>query len=187
MDLENMNMWLITFLIAAIFGIIGYYFGKGRIENVDNSAALIALRDKNSKLQSDLDACNELRLAKTSGANTFSNSLGSSTSMAKEAEFMEFDEIAAKSNFTKPIRENDLKVIEGIGPKIEGMFHEAGIKTWKTLSETSVAGCQDILKKGGERYKIHDPSSWPMQAKMCYTNKWKELMKWQNEHAHGKL
>ncbi|HDZ13479.1 hypothetical protein LCGC14_0869250 [marine sediment metagenome] len=186
MDLENMNMWywLITFLIAAIFGIIGYYFGKGRIENIDKSADLGTLRDKNSKLQSDLDACNELRLANTSSAANKSNSL---VSMSKEAEIIVFDEIAAKSTFAKPIRENDLKVIEGIGPKIEEMFHVAGIKTWKTLSETSVAGCQDILKKGGERYKIHDPSSWPMQAKMCYTNKWKELIKWQNEHAHGKL
>jgi hypothetical protein len=43
------------------------------------------------------------------------------------------------------------------------------------------------LDVGGDRYKVHDPASWPMQAKMCYEGKWKELAKWQDEHDHGKL
>jgi len=67
------------------------------------------------------------------------------------------------------------------------MFKGAGIKTWKALSETSVASCQAILNTGGERYKVHDPASWPMQARMCYEGKWKELFRWQEEHDHGKL
>jgi len=50
-----------------------------------------------------------------------------------------------------------------------------------------VARCQEVLKGGGDRYKIHDPASWPMQAKMCYEGKWAELAKWQDEHDHGKL
>ncbi len=67
------------------------------------------------------------------------------------------------------------------------MFKESGIKTWKALSDASVADCQKVLDGGGNRYKIHDPASWPMQAKMCYEGKWTELTKWQDEHKHGKL
>ena len=93
----------------------------------------------------------------------------------------------AKAVFGKTIQNNDLKVIEGIGPKIEGLFQTAGIATWKALSETSVASCKEVLATGGERYRIHDPSSWPMQAKMCYEGKWVELAKWQDEHDHGRL
>ena len=78
-------------------------------------------------------------------------------------------------------------MVEGIGPKIEGLFHNYDIKTWKDLSKTSVSKCQEVLDSGGDRYKVHDPASWPMQAKMCYEGKWKELYKWQVEHKRGKL
>lgn len=197
MDFENMNTWywLIPLLIGAICGIIGYYWGRGSVETIDNTSELKSLRDKNSKLQSDLDACNKKFVAKSapkpSGSGNVASSLGATsggtTSAAAATSAVVFDAAAAKTVFGKTVKADDLKVVEGIGPKIEEMFNEAGIKTWKALSETSVASCQEILNKGGERYKVHDPASWPMQAKMCYENKWKELMKWQDEHDHGKL
>ncbi|WP_373518159.1 hypothetical protein [Pricia sp.] len=190
MDFENMNIWswLIPLLIGVICGILGYVIGKGSGKGMDNSAELNSLRDKNSGLRSDLDACNKKLIAKTSGGGIISSSLGAtSAGAAAAATEVAFDGVSAKTAFGKAIEKDDLKIIEGIGPKISEMFHNAGIKTWKALSETSVAGCQEILNGGGERYKVHDPASWPMQAKMCYEGKWKELFKWQDEHLHGKL
>lgn len=189
MDFENMNIWcwLIPILIGIICGILGYLMGKGSVETIDNSAELKSLRDKNSRLQSDLDACNKKLIAKPSGGNISSSLGATSTSAASAARVIAFDGNAARTIFGKAIKEDDLKVVEGIGPKIGEMFREAGIKTWKALSETSVASCQEILNKGGQRYKVHDPASWPMQAKMCYEGKWKELYKWQKEHDYGKL
>jgi predicted flap endonuclease-1-like 5' DNA nuclease len=210
MDFENMNIWcwLIPILIGVICGILGYLMGKGSDTTIDNSVELKSLREKNGRLQSDLEACNKKLSAKPSGttgasgttsasggSGDVSSSLGatstSGTSSAPEPAAapttLAFDAAAAKTAFGKSIEKDDLKIIEGIGPKIEGMFHEAGIKTWKVLSETAVAGCQEVLNKGGERYRVHDPASWPMQAKMCYEGKWKELVKWQDEHDHGKL
>jgi predicted flap endonuclease-1-like 5' DNA nuclease len=98
-----------------------------------------------------------------------------------------FNAAAAKAAIGKSVKQDDLKVVEGIGPKIEQMFHAAGIPTWKALSETPVARCQEILDGGGNRYKVHQPGSWPMQAKMAYEGKWVELAKWQDEHGYGKL
>ncbi len=190
MEFENMNIWywLIPLLIGVICGIVGYLMGKGSVESIDNSAELNALRNKNSKLQSELDVCNQKFIAKPSGDGNISSSLGSTpASVTAVATGNTFDDSAAMAAFGKRIKKDDLKVIEGIGPKISEMFQSAGIKTWKALSETSVAGCQDILNGGGERYKVHDPASWPMQAKMCYEGKWKELFRWQDEHDHGKL
>lgn len=192
MDFENMNIWclLVPILVGVIFGISGYLMGKRSIETIDSSTELKSLRDKNSRLQSDLDACNKKLIAKPSGSGSgnVSSSLGATlASAAATATLIAFDSAAAKAAFGKTIREDDLKVIEGIGPKIEEMFHGARIKTWKALSETSVADCQEILNGGGERYKVHDPASWPMQARMCYEGKWKELFRWQEEHDHGKL
>ncbi len=174
MDFSNMNIWcwLIPLLIGVISGILGYLIGKGSSTTIDNSADLKLWKDKNSKLQADLDACTNKLSAKAA---------------APVVAAIPFDADAAKAAFGKVIKHDDLKVVEGIGPKIEGMFHAGGIKTWKELSETAVARCQEILDGGGERYKVHDPASWPMQSKMCYENKWSELFKWQEEHDHGKL
>ena len=86
----------------------------------------------------------------------------------------------------KTIKENDLKLVEGIGPKIEGLFHNFGIKTWKELAETSADKCQEVLDSGGKRYRIHDPASWPMQAKMAHEGHWEQLFEWQEKHRAGK-
>ena len=90
-----------------------------------------------------------------------------------------YDGALVKVIFGKKVNENDLKIIEGIGPKIEELFKTSGILTWKALSETSVDRCREILNKAGERFQIHDPSTWPRQAKLCYEGKWQELKDWQ--------
>ncbi|MFS4468889.1 hypothetical protein [Maribacter sp. 2210JD10-5] len=184
MNFENLNIWcwVIPSLVGIISGILGYLIGKGGSTTIDNSADLKVLKDKNAKLQADLDACNK----KVSANTNLGASAASFTAEAATAS-IPFDGAAAKLAFGKTVKQDDLKIVEGIGPKIEGMFHESGIKTWKALSESSVADCQKVLDGGGKRYQVHDPASWPMQAKMCYEGKWKDLAKWQEEHKHGKL
>ncbi len=173
----NIWCWLIPLLVGAICAYLGYLIGKGKSTTIDNSAQLRILEDKNAKLQADLDACN----GKLSAAP-----ISSFTADASVAA-IPFNAAAAKAALGKAVKQDDLKIVEGIGPKIAGMFNDSGIATWKALSEASVADCQKVLDGGGDRYKIHDPASWPMQARMCYEGKWSELAKWQDEHKHGKL
>ncbi|WP_281541637.1 hypothetical protein [Maribacter aestuarii] len=184
MNFETMNIWcwLIPLLVGVICGILGYLIGKSGNTTIDNSAEIKILQDKNAKLKADLEACYKKASASSNlGASAASFAAGAAVASTP------FDAAAAKAVFGKTIKQDDLKVIEGIGPKIEGMFKDSGIKTWKALSDASVADCQKVLDTGGKRYQIHDPASWPMQAKMCYEGKWAELFKWQEEHDHGKL
>ncbi len=181
MDYENMNTWcwLIPLLCTLIGALFGYLIGKSGSKTIDNSTDLKILTDKNAKLEADLAACNKkLPITKVSAP---------SKTIKATLTAIPFDADGAKAAFGKKIKLDDLKIVEGIGPKIEGLFHNFGIKTWKALSESKVAKCQEVLKSGGSRYKIHDPSSWPMQAKMCYKGEWKKLAKWQDEHKAGKL
>ena len=60
----------------------------------------------------------------------------------------------------------DLKVVEGIGPKIEVLLKESGIKGLKDLSIVPIENLKEILAKGGTRYRLNDPSSWPEQARL---------------------
>lgn len=182
----NIWCWLIPLLVGALCGILGYLLGKISSNTIDNSADLKLWQDKNAKLQADLDACNGKLSAKVSAPVAAVSSLAATAAPVEEV-FIPFDAAAAKAAFGKTIKQDDLKVVEGIGPKIAGMFNDAGIKTWKALSEAAVADCQKVLDGGGDRYKIHNPGSWPLQAKMAYEGKWAELAKWQDEHDHGKL
>ena len=70
---------------------------------------------------------------------------------------------------------DDLTKIEGIGPKISGLFIAAGITTFAELAKTPVATLSDILHKAGSRYASHNPSTWPEQAQLAADGKWDEL------------
>lgn len=181
MNFENMNIWcwIIPALVGIICGILGYLIGRSNTTTIDNSADLKLLADKNAKLELDLASCNKKLTTKVDVPSI------NPTAVALAA--IPFDAAGAKAAIGKKIKQDDLKVIEGIGPKIADLFHSFDVKTWKALSELKVAKCQEVLKSGGDRYKIHDPASWPMQAKMCYKGEWKKLAKWQDEHKHGKL
>ncbi len=65
----------------------------------------------------------------------------------------------------KAIEDNDLTQVQGIGPKLQEMLQAAGIATLAQLAEAEVSDLQAILDKAGSRYQIHDPSTWPEQAR----------------------
>ncbi len=84
-----------------------------------------------------------------------------------------------------PVKE-DLKMIEGIGPKIESLLNDAGIFTWRQLADTDVDRLEEILKAAGDRYRIHDPATWPQQADLATQGKWEELEKLQDDLIGGR-
>lgn len=82
---------------------------------------------------------------------------------------------------------DDLKKIEGIGPKIAELFENAGITTFAELAKADVEHLKEILHEAGSRYQMHDPTSWPMQADMAANGKWDELKEWQDNAKGGKI
>ncbi len=90
------------------------------------------------------------------------------------------DVIAARLGAT-----DDLKLIEGIGPKIEKLLNAAGINTFARLSETPVETLETILNNAGPRFQMHKPGTWPAQASLANEGKWEELEKWQQELDGG--
>jgi predicted flap endonuclease-1-like 5' DNA nuclease len=85
----------------------------------------------------------------------------------------------------KPAKDN-LKKIEGIGPKIEKLMNEAGILTFADLGKAKIKVMKDVLSAAGPRFKMHDPATWAKQAKLAAANKWDELTKLQDELKGGK-
>jgi predicted flap endonuclease-1-like 5' DNA nuclease len=85
-----------------------------------------------------------------------------------------------------PVKLDDLKVVEGIGPKIEGLLHADGIKTWRALSEAPAERLKGILDAAGPRYRVHNPTSWPQQAKMLVSGEWTAFKKLTDELTAGR-
>lgn len=177
---------LIPLLVGLISAYLGYLLGKLNKKEPSKPSNDIELwRKKNIQLESELAAC---KAKFSSGEGTVSSSEVSNASLGKEGMTtpIAFNSSAAKAVFGKKIKQDDLTVVEGIGPKIRDLFHSKDIKTWKALSETTVDRCKEILKSGGERFVVHHPGTWPRQAKMAYEGKWKELLDWQNILDKGK-
>lgn len=58
----------------------------------------------------------------------------------------------------------DLKVINGIGPKLEGILKQAGIQNLSDLANTPVKKLEKILAEAGPRYKSFSPQDWMKQV-----------------------
>lgn len=94
-----------------------------------------------------------------------------------------------KETVTEEIKEeakpDDLKKIEGIGPKIAEILNSNGIKTFSDLASAEAEKIREMLKEAGGRFASHNPETWPAQAKLAADGKWDELKKWQDELDGG--
>ena len=93
---------------------------------------------------------------------------------------------AKKTVAAKASKTDDLKKVEGIGPKIAEIFNEAGINSFAELAGTPVEKLKEILEAAGPQFASHDPGTWPKQSELAAAGKWDELKTWQDELNGGK-
>jgi predicted flap endonuclease-1-like 5' DNA nuclease len=93
---------------------------------------------------------------------------------------------APKKAATKKVAADDLKKIEGVGPKIAEILNEGGIHSFAELAAAKPAAIKEMLDKAGSQFHMHDPGTWPKQAKLAAAGKWDELKKLQDELNGGK-
>ena len=71
----------------------------------------------------------------------------------------------AKKVEKKTTEKNDLKVIKGIGPKMEATLNAVGISSYQSLAKTTLKNLEKILTDAGMNTKMYNPSKWKAQAK----------------------
>ena len=79
---------------------------------------------------------------------------------------------------------DDLKLIEGVGPKIAEILTAAGVDSFAKVAAKSADEIREILLEQGSRYKMFDPETWPAQAQLAADGKMDELQKLKDE-LHG--
>lgn len=148
------------------------------------SAVIEELQQENERLNLALENCEENVAALRHKAEK--NHLSANHEIAKEQAGANFDADAAKATFGKRIKQDDLTLVLGIGPKISELLIADGIDTWAKLGEASTEQCQHVLNNAGERFKLHDPSTWPRQAKLAADGDWQALFDWQDKLDKGR-
>ncbi len=92
-----------------------------------------------------------------------------------------------KVSIAKPVVvKEDLTKIEGIGKKIEALLNKNKIYSYKQLAKTTIKTLKEILEMGGSNFGMHNPGSWPKQAKLAANTKWEELEELQQQLKGGK-
>ena len=81
---------------------------------------------------------------------------------------------------------DDLKRIEGIGPKIEELLNDEGIYKYEQLATTKAEALRTILDKAGARFRLHDPQSWATQAEFADKGDWTKLKEYQDYLIGGR-
>lgn len=81
---------------------------------------------------------------------------------------------------------DNLKKIEGIGPKVEGILNGGGIYTFAQLANAPISRIKELLEAAGPRYKMQVPDSWPEQAGLARDGKWDDLDDLQDRLDGGK-
>ncbi|MCB0705322.1 MAG: hypothetical protein KDC34_08435 [Saprospiraceae bacterium] len=102
------------------------------------------------------------------------------------AEIKEEHPDALISQAVFPNKPSDLKIVEGIGPKIEKVLKKAGIKTWSELAGTNPDDLKEILLQAGDRYRMHTPTTWPVQAQLALDGEWARLKEYQDYLKGGR-
>ena len=99
-------------------------------------------------------------------------------------------ELPAKKTADKPVaaataqalQTDDLKRIEGIGPKTASILNQSGIVTFETLAAHTPEEIKAILRAAKARGV---PNSWPQQARLAAAADWDGLAKLQAELKGG--
>lgn len=186
-DLRSENQRIAQSLSACEADLSATKSHNGENTGADNTTLqtqIDALEKENQRLSDELKQCHVDLSQASVDSNNSNQIVGFAATHATTEDA--FDAAAAKAVFGKKIKENDLTLVEGIGPKISQLFIDAGISTWRALGETAVADCQKVLDDAGDRYTVHNPGTWPRQAKLAADGEWQKLFDWQEKLDGGR-
>ena len=177
--------------LRKLFGIKAPSFAKAVEEAAKPAAAKIKAAKKSTKMAKEIAkvGLKKAKKAVTDSKAKVKKAVKVTPSKAAKAVVVKkkiTKKVTAKKVAVKKSTSKDnLKKIEGIGPKIEQLLNKAGIRTFKMLSTVDVKTLKTILAKAGPRYKMHNPNTWRQQAKLAATGKWEKLTDLQKELKGG--
>ena len=93
---------------------------------------------------------------------------------------------AAKAKSAPKAKADDLKKIEGVGPKAAEAMVNAGLDTFAKVAKAKPEAIATILTEASSRLAHLVTTTWPQQAKLAADGKWDELKALQDKLDGGK-
>jgi predicted flap endonuclease-1-like 5' DNA nuclease len=100
-------------------------------------------------------------------------------SLAAAAAAFGFSKIKSSNGY------DNFEIIEGIGPKINDVMHNAGVHTFAALAAMDIPSIAKILDAAGPNFKLANPETWAQQSSMCAAGHWEKLKVLQDELIAG--
>ena len=191
--IEIVIILLVSFLLGYLFR---YFFTKKSVV-IEPTDEAVGLRIQLGKMQMDLNnALREKADIKKSITIEYSYQIDELKAKLTNARADLEQCLAAKASAGNMIKEtpenvvdsdrhDDLKIIEGIGPALAKVLNNAGINTFMQLANRDEKTLREILRNEGSRFKVHDPSTWPEQARLASNESWEELKTLQEKINFG--
>jgi predicted flap endonuclease-1-like 5' DNA nuclease len=162
-------------------------------QDEDSIVALTAQIDKKNRVVSLLEEAVSEREAKIEGWKSRAEQARAKALATEMKAALERRELAAQQIESIPSRtaevqvsakSDNLKRIEGIGPKISSVLKGSGIMSFEQLAAADVGHLEQILKEAG--MTLADPTTWPEQAGLAAVSDWKALEALQDELNGGR-
>lgn len=191
---EILTMVIVSFLLGLLLGYILWYKWRRMYVDLQSEHERLSalhrdlekdhasLRYKADELDKDNSSLRQKVMSLEGDVTILKNKLAA----CEESKTDGGDSKIAMGAVVETPAPDDLKKIEGIGPKIEQLCNGIGVYTWKQLSETSVDTLQKMLDDAGPRYQIAVPDTWPKQAEMAAAGDWDKLKEYQDYLIGGR-
>jgi len=103
-----------------------------------------------------------------------------------ESTLMDQDsEAAAPETAGEVVADDDLQIIEGIGPKVATLMSAAGIASFAQLAATDPARLLEILREA--RIYTLNTTTWPEQARLAAEGRMDDLKAFQDRIRNGRV
>ena len=106
---------------------------------------------------------------------------GAKKKAAVKKEAVKSEKPAAK----KASKADDLKKIEGVGPKAAEALANAGFETFAKVAKAEPAKLSEVLSEASSRLSHLVTDTWPKQAELAAAGKWDELKELQDRLNGG--
>jgi len=112
-------------------------------------------------------------------------------SQARRLKSLKEDNPEALGNAAKPQpapeeETDNLQLIEGIGPQIETILRQRGIHQFQDIAKSDPQDLRIILEETDPKLLVHDPETWPAQARLAANQQWDVLKDYQDQLKGGK-
>ena len=201
--------WLLWLLASLLSGLLGYLIGRAQYKPccdkvaeaeaevkklhagiTDWEAKYRELQYKRDELDKDNTALraslNQCEADKAALNAKILSAADTGDASARTLGFADGGTGGGGTDYVALVGQDNLQIIEGIGPKIEGLLHDAGIMTWEDLANAPTEKVQQILDDAGPRYRMHQPTTWAKQARMAADAQWEELVAYQDRLDGGR-